>query len=150
MRMYLELAAVLILSVALWYFGFHERQVGEAKIRAEDSAVLNKQLIANAALEAQWQAKSKEASDGYEKELSDLKLGAAPAPIVRLCVYSTSGSGALPTKTPSPTGTSGSPTVGGVLPTNAQPADIGGQLFALADRADQLSAQVRALQEICR
>lgn len=90
------------------------------------------------------------ASKGYQDELSNLRSArdAAPVRSVRLCVVpeGPAGTGQPSGGEPGPDGAT--PGSGGVPP-QAGP-DIGPELYALIDRADELSAQVRGLQEYAR
>lgn len=86
------------------------------------------------------------ASRGFQDELRTLReaRAAAPARTVRLCTLSAAAPGpAVPVAQPGPDGATAS--AGG----NAQGAgpDIGARLYAIADRCDDLSAQVRGLQD---
>lgn len=86
----------------------------------------------------------KEVSGEYQAELSELRAGRKPAPAVRLC----------PAPAPVPaSGTSGgnhgSAAGAGPLPQVPGP-DIGHRLYSDADRADELSAQLRACQSFVR
>lgn len=94
------------------------------------------------------------ASRGYQSELSLLRerVRAAPTPVVRLC----------PQPAPGPASHDAPAAAAGLVPTPAAPGvvsgttgtnpadpvpgpDIGPDLAALMDRADQLSAQLRAI-----
>jgi hypothetical protein len=93
-----------------------------------------------------------EVSNEYQGELERLRAdaGKRPAPPVRLCQQP-------PAQVMPAAGTAGGRdgpgTTGGQLPGGTGPSvaegpgpDIGAELFALADRADRLSAQLRACQ----
>jgi hypothetical protein len=96
---------------------------------------------------------AQEASNGYQTELATLRTVAARAPDspVRLCPRAR-----VPERREIPAAGTGSPaaaaSTGDVPPQPELPRerDIGPGLFDLADRADELSAQVRGLQEYAR
>lgn len=78
-------------------------------------------------------------SRDYQKELADLRARKPVTPVVRLC---------LPPSVPEGDDAGGRSDPGsasGVLPPQVG-GDIGGGLAALADRADEVSAQLRACQ----
>lgn len=106
---------------------------------------------ATAQIEQERQAvkDAQKASEGYQNELATLRSArsAAPARAVRLCnVPASPAAGEVPGPESGPDGSaSGS----GGVPPRAGP-DIGPRLYASADRADDLSAQVRGLQEYAR
>ena len=87
-------------------------------------------------------AASNAASAGYQAELDRLRNArtVGPTPVVRVC---------KPAKVPAggstQPGSDGAGSAGGVLPLEPGP-DIGPPLYSDADRADELSAQVRGLQ----
>jgi hypothetical protein len=91
-----------------------------------------------------------EASRGYQEELAMVRSAAARerVPVVRLC-RSAAAAPKLPAPVAGPDATAPAP--GGVPPEARLPSepgqDIGPELYADADRADELSAQVRGLQE---
>lgn len=83
-----------------------------------------------------------DASASYQAELARLRAE-HHVPVVRLCKQPASGGVQVPTTQP---GSDGTPTAGGVVSEGAGP-DIGPALYALARRADELSAQTRGLQK---
>jgi hypothetical protein len=88
------------------------------------------------------QAASQKASQGLQDELQNLRNTRKPAPPVRLC---------KPAK-PVPeagTGRDGSAPGAGELPQEAG-RDIGGDLYGLADEADELAARLRACQDLLK
>jgi hypothetical protein len=88
------------------------------------------------------QAASQEASQGLQDELQNLRNTRKPAPVVRMC---------KPAK-PVPeagAGRDGSTPGAGELPQEAG-RDIGGDLYGLADEADELAARLRACQELLK
>ena len=118
----------------------------------EDAAlvpVLNERIAqVNATIDEERRLKREadEASKGYQNELEALKTVRANTPtrVVRLCVLSgppgeAGGAAAEP-------GPDGAASGTGVLSERAG-SDIGGRLYGLADRADELAAQVRGLQD---
>jgi hypothetical protein len=94
-------------------------------------------------------AEVQEASHAYQTELADLRTAHAleRVPVVRLCKPAPQAQPRLSPTVPGPDAASPAP---GILPSapelQAGP-DIGPGLFADADRADELSAQVRGLQQ---
>lgn len=84
--------------------------------------------------------RAEEASIEFHKELADIRA-TRPAPVIRLCVN--------PVQTgPDPaSGPDGPAGPAGVLPP-AVGRDIGPELYGLADRADECSARLRALQRL--
>jgi hypothetical protein len=88
------------------------------------------------------QAASQEASQGLQDELQNLRNTRKPAPVVRMC---------KPAK-PVPeagAGRDGSTPGAGELPQEAG-RDIGGDLYGLADEADELAARLRACQDLLK
>lgn len=88
----------------------------------------------------------KEVSDGFQSEIATLRANQRPAPTVRLC----QSPGSVPASGPAG-GNNGSSPSGWQLPKaderdHQEGPDIGTDLFGLADRADELSAQLRACQ----
>lgn len=90
------------------------------------------------------------ASQGFQDELARLRNSRAiqPTAPVRLCRTAPAAGVPLPTTQPGPDGAAAT---GGVVPEAAggDPGagpDIGPELRALADRADEVSAQARGLQ----
>lgn len=89
----------------------------------------------------------KEVSGEYQGEIATLRAGQRqPAPAVRLCQQAP----AVPASGTTG-GSHGAGATGGQLPEGTgtgavQGRDIGAELFRLADRADELTAQLRACQ----
>lgn len=114
------------------------------------------QRVEQANLQIEQERKQREAanaaSKGYQDELASLRSvrAAAPARAVRLCTLpARTAAAASGTAEPGPDGGAAAP---GLLPPGAGPdpepgPDIGPDLYALADRADELSAQARGLQD---
>lgn len=82
------------------------------------------------------------ASESYQAELARIRAE-HHVPIVRLCKPSTGSGVQVPTAQP---GSDGTPAAGGVVSEGVGP-DIGPALYAIARRADELSAQTRGLQK---
>lgn len=146
---YLKLgAAVVVLGLLAW-LGFIVngwRQDAALVPVLEDRIV---QANAQIASERQAVATVQLASKGFQDELATLRSAraAAPARSVRLCVVPATAASAGP-RTGEP-GSDGATTGAGQLPPVAGP-DIGADLYAIADRADDLVAQCRGLQNLER
>ncbi len=87
-----------------------------------------------------------EVSSGFQAEIAALRANQRPAPVVRLCQPAP----VVPSDR-TPSGSDGSGAAPGQLPpgtaADAVPGrDIGSELFRIADRADELTAQLRACQ----
>ena len=92
-RLYLEIAAVIILCAAFALFVHHERVVGEAKIEASDAKALGaakKQAAAETALNIAKADKADAGADHDQKLIDDYRT-AHPVEPVRLC-HSTNSS----------------------------------------------------------
>lgn len=126
--------------------GYH---TGQGEVIAADAKLLAQERARNAAQEAAWTAQQKEAKNAYQAEIDRLRLAdVKPGRIVRLCIAPVGGG-----TVPSPAGAPGSPdsaTPSGRVVSPVAGPDIGGRLYALADRADTLSAQVRGLLASCK
>jgi hypothetical protein len=77
-RLYLEIAAVVVLLSAFGLYTLHERHVGEAKIEKADATVVAKAKVHNTELEATQSAADKKAGDILSASLSD-PIGTLPA-----------------------------------------------------------------------
>ena len=111
------------------------KAAGEARGDARALAAEAQRDAAIASLEA-----SQKASEGYARELQELRNRPVPRKPVRLCIAPN-----LPVPGPSG-GTDGPAAPAGELPVEPGP-DIGPRLYDDARRADELAAQLRALQE---
>lgn len=149
---WLKLAGIGLAAAALLGIGL---VVKNWKDEAARVPVLEQQIAqANTTIETERRLKTEAdaASKGYQDELENLRAARAAAPVrvVRLCVNPTvpadsGGAAAQP-------GPDGATAPGGELSegtgsNTGQGPDIGTDLAALADRADQLSAQIRGLQD---
>jgi hypothetical protein len=126
--------AVLILGIAA---GLAYKVNSWRQDALELGAVRQEMVELKAAQEA-----SHKASEGYQNELKDLRAARKPSRDVRLC---------KPAK-PVPeagAGRDGSTPGAGELPQEAG-RDIGGDLYGLADEADELAARLRACQALLR
>jgi hypothetical protein len=136
---YLKLAGLALLAMAMFYLGgLREKSKYEA-LEAKNASSLAQQVEAQEAAQA-----AKEAA--YEKEIAGLQQSALtefPTTAVRLCPSARvpGPAKAGPVVPPSP----------GVGTANAQPVsqssgqDIGPELYGLADALDSIVAQCRAL-----
>lgn len=77
-RLYLEIAAVVVLLSAFGLYTLHERHVGEAKIEKADAAVVAEAEVHNSQVEATQSAADKKAGDTLNASLSD-PIGTLPA-----------------------------------------------------------------------
>lgn len=96
---------------------------------------------------------AQEASNGYQQELQALRdaRDAAPARVVRLC----SNQNSVRPAVPSAGGPHAATATEGLGPDqdgsgSGQGPDIGADLYAIADRCDDITAQLRGLQEWAR
>ena len=126
--------------------GYH---TGEAVVIAADAKLLAQERARNTAQGAIWAAQQKDEEYAYQSEIDRLRLAdIKPGRIVRLCISPISG-GTMPGTPTDAAKPADSTPNGGVLPPVAG-ADIGGRLYADADKADALSAQVRGLLAGCK
>jgi hypothetical protein len=88
------------------------------------------------------QESSQKASQGLQDELTKLRNSRKPSPVVRVC----RDADKLPK---AGAGRDGSTPGAGELPQAAGP-DIGTDLYALADEADELAARLRACQALLK
>lgn len=141
----MALVVLLALAAAVWKVNAW-RVAAEDRDRAiaeRDQAIEDRDFYITAWREAQ------EASRDYQTELADLRVATTRErlPVVRLCREP-----AKAEHRPLPAAGPGLDDAGAaardVPPADALPPgrDLGPELFALADRADELSAQVRGLQ----
>lgn len=77
-RLYLEIAAVVVLLSAFGLYTLHERHIGEVKIEKADAAVVAKAELHNTEVEATQSAADKKAGDTLNASLSD-PIGTVPA-----------------------------------------------------------------------
>lgn len=148
---YIKLGGALLAGIALalflwWAYGIYEKARKLPIVEQErDQAIADLNQYRSDLREAQ------EASNGYQSELSHLRIAAARAgsPVVRVCKQPrVPEHREVPAAGPGPV--AAAPATGDVPPRDELPGgagrDIGPGLFGLADRADELSAQVRGLQ----
>jgi hypothetical protein len=148
-KVWLYLGALLVLVLGYWGWESHVKALGAAQVEARDARALADQRLSQIATlkhEAQVNEDAKTALQAENNRLA--ALAAKPIGPVRLCLpASHSSTGTAPatvaggTEPPSPTGRG----VSGVPTGVAEQPDLGPALQQLALRADQLSAQVRAL-----
>lgn len=143
-RLYLIIGAVFlaILGVVNW-----QKVRAEKRARVAETAL----ELAHAEIEAEREntRKANEASERYAISLEQLKAARAAIPtrVVRLCnTPSVSQAGATPGT--DATGAEGLPQAPG--PDNSAGPDVGGELYDLADEADQCAVQLEALQDWVR
>lgn len=70
-RLYLEIAAVVVLLSAFGLYTLHERHVGEAKIEKADATVVAKVEVRNTQVEAAQSAADNKAGDTLNASLAD-------------------------------------------------------------------------------
>jgi len=131
-------AAGLLLWLLLAVKGWHDDAVKLPQVQ-QDFAVYKTAVEEGAKVR-------KEVSDGFENEKAGLQAridAAGPARAVRLCAPASPS--VVPGATGGPVRDPGPATGAGVLPQEPGP-DIGQRLYGDADKADVLSAQLRACQ----
>lgn len=86
-RIYLELAAALVLCIAIVLFVRHERTVGEQRQIQRDAIAVQKQAEAVAAQELEDRKAIQARSESYEAQLQALQhdLDNKPSSVVRVC-----------------------------------------------------------------
>jgi hypothetical protein len=132
---YLRIAAIVAVVAALSFAAY---KVNSWRQDALELGAVRQEMVELKAA----QAASQEASQGLQDELQNLRNTRKPAPVVRMC---------KPAK-PVPeagAGRDGSTPGAGELPQEAG-RDIGGDLYGLADEADELAARLRACQELLK
>ena len=140
-RIYLVVGLVLLL-LGGGFYAYHRHVVKEL------AAVQQQLMVANATLKNERLNSQviREASNGYQNELQRLRDRPAVSGVpVRLCRQPTPGPMLVSITSPRLDATPS--TGGGVPPPDAEGRDIGPDLFAIADSADECSAQVRGLQQ---
>jgi hypothetical protein len=132
---YLRIAAIVAVVSALSFAAYKVNSWRQDALQL--GAVRQEMVELKAAQEA-----SQAASQGLQDELQNLRNTRKPAPVVRMC---------KPAK-PVPeagAGRDGSTPGAGELPQEAG-RDIGGDLYGLADEADELAARLRACQDLLK
>ena len=132
---YIRLAVFAILAGFLAFFAYKVHSWRSDALQL--GAVRQEMESLKAAQEA-----SHKASMELQDELQDLRTSRKPAPVVRMCkpAKQVPSAGA---------GRDGSTPGAGELPQEAGP-DIGTDLYALADDADELAARLRACQALLK
>jgi len=143
-RLYVEIAAGLILLIAFGLFVHHERAVGEQKIEASDIKALaaaKKQADAETALNLERAAKADAGAASAQKAVDDYRTSHPEQP-VRLCLTTNSGQPGVPKASPP----NGSPPSAGPGPAAVREVqsgdpgpDIGPGLDALVQAAGRLA-----------
>lgn len=148
LKLYLAGALILLFAVTGFYWHHRVYQQGYDARAAQDAKSVTEAISANAATEARWRVQSEAAQQSYSAALEALRAEAAaqPVPAVFLCKR-TAAKGAVPGAGATAGRPDGAAAPSGVVPQDAQ-RDIGPSLFALVDRADQLSEQLRAAQAL--
>lgn len=139
----LRLIAYGLLAAGLvggWFY------VGHLQDEAREAKALRSQYAALIAITRERERNNAENQRGYLAELERLRAGrAGGARVVRVCNDAAAGAASG-----RPAGESdGAAAAAGGVPPQARP-DLGPSLYAEADRADELSAQLRALQDWVR
>ena len=145
-------AAIVLLCVGFLSFIRHERAVGASRILQADTLALTKAQAAADIQTAKLAKQADEASHAHDKELADLRYYRVTHPIhVRVC-HDTHGSvpGLPATGSANGSNAGAGPASGDVQPVltgDNGGEDIGPLLDLLANRADQVSAQLREFQK---
>lgn len=143
----IRLIGCLAAVFAIFGIGVYLEHRGAQKCEMDDIRVAAIQTAAAKEQEAKDASRVKDAEDQYHDELAkNLQPVAVPEPVVRLCVSPSPAS--MPPASTHPSGPPGASTTPRALPPVAS-RNVGPDLFAEADRADKLSAQLRALQWAC-
>lgn len=125
-------------GIAAW-FGF---QVGTWRANSHQLKAAKAQIESIQAEHAIELKAAQDAAYDYQKELDRIRrTPASPRPVVRMCNVPPKPAAEEPTPAP----TDGATTPREVVPEPARP-DIGPDLYALAQRCDEVSAELRALQ----
>jgi hypothetical protein len=144
---YIRLAGIAVIAGLLIWLGLI---VNGWRNDAERLAIVElerDQALADLSQERLNVVEAQEASRGYQSELQDLRVAATREriPVVRLCKSAPQAREPLPAAGAGPDAAAAP---SGPLPQEDEVhRDLGPELFELADRADELSAQVRGLQE---
>lgn len=128
------------IGVYLEHRGVQKCEISQAQIVAIQTAAAREQ-------EAKDARTVQDAEDQYREELAKNAGVLAPVPDVRLCLDT--GPSPVPQAQSHPSGSPGAPTAARPLPAVARP-NVGPKLYADADLADKLSAELRALQLACK
>ena len=136
-RLYVYAAVLLCAAAGAVGLYWKGKSAGEARGEAVAAAALRERDQAITSLRA-----SQQASEGYSRELEDLRNRPRPDPVIRVCPKPT-----VPVPGAAPRIDGPAAPAGDV---SGQPGpdsrDIGPDLAREADRADRLAAQLRALQ----
>jgi hypothetical protein len=151
--LYLRLAAAAAIAVALGLVAFqvHRWHQGFLHVASVEAQAKRDRATYTATLQSykDAQAASAAASTQYQRELHEIRNRPVATGPVRLCLKPAS----VPRTASGSSGPGPTPTASGVLPSTtgsdleAGP-DIAADLYRLADQADQVAAQARALQSL--
>lgn len=150
-RLYLEIAAAVVLLVAFGLFVHHERTVGaehitQADVKAQEAA--RKQADAETALNLERAAKADAGAVSAQKAVDDY-VAKQPVDSVWLCANSripVPGEGSSPNAVPQSAGT-GTTAVREVQNRDAKPIDIGPNLDELVLSASRVAVLYNDLQQ---
>jgi len=143
-------AGAAILALLIWaglaVNGWRNDSLALANAEARTAEIAQQARDAMATL-AEAHKDALDASQGLQNELQTLRDNRKPAPVVRLCREPRVPTG--PAKGAGAPGRDGSGPAAGELPQTLGP-DIGGDLYGLADDADEVAARLRACQALLK
>lgn len=137
-RLYLEIAAGIVLLSAFGLYTWHERSVGQEKIEASDAKALSAakaQADAETALNLERASKADAGAVSAQKAVDDY-LAAHPEQPIRLCIASNSKP-SLPSGSPH-TGSPSNPAPGSATLSEVPGRDIRPDLDAIVRAAERL------------
>ncbi len=142
---YIRLAvAAVVIGLVLW-LGIVVNGWRKDSLALEDAQAERDQAIADLLLRTEQFRDVQEASNVYQRELADLRIAAVREriPVVRLCRAVPKAAAVAPAERGPDEASPGA----GPLPQAGEAnRDIGPELFDLLDEADEVAAQLRALQ----
>lgn len=143
----IRLIGCLVAVIAIFGIGVYLEHRGAQKCEMNAAQVAAIQAAAAREQEAKDARTVQDAEDQYREELAKNASVAAPVPVVRLC--DDPRPSPLPKTQGHPSGPPSAAPAPRPLPPVPRP-NVGPALYAEADRADQLAAQLRALQLACK
>lgn len=150
LRLRISIVAILGVAMIAGYFGWrhYERQLGAAKVEARDAklaAEATQRILEQVQRDAQVNLETVAGLRAERDRLAD-SLADRPIPTIRVC--NPSRSGGLPAASGASTGTSQGATAGRAdppVPAGDSGRDITAELSVIAEVAERLAAQDRAL-----
>lgn len=151
-RTLLELLGASIVLVGVVWWTVHERDVGEARVQAADTAASARlQQATDAKTESLQQAATKSAQEAANaRNELDHYVAAHPVGVVRLCNTTNGGGSGLSQARPTPSVQPGPGSGSGSLPAvpaSAPGPDIGPGLALLVSAASELAVEREELRE---